>query len=194
MRVNLAARPEAAPSVVLKPRLLSPDFDTTLSAMFTRMHTVNGSTYYEVLESYRDPVTRRPKHRLVVRWRYGQGVENVQEALPAARQSRRRARDDLAEAERRLGGWRDQLNYSDATAEAQQTAAAQLARAAPRLAALRRREARAAKLIAGLVKAQAGLARSGKAAPRRRIITTTATSARAAASEFVTEPELDALE
>jgi hypothetical protein len=35
--------------------------------MFTREHLINGTRYIEVLESYRDPVSRRPKHRLIAR-------------------------------------------------------------------------------------------------------------------------------
>ena len=36
--------------------------------MFTRTHTINGVVYTEALEAYSDPVTRKPKHRCLVRW------------------------------------------------------------------------------------------------------------------------------
>jgi hypothetical protein len=36
--------------------------------MFTRTHTINGVVYTEALEAYCDPVTRKPKHRCLVRW------------------------------------------------------------------------------------------------------------------------------
>ena len=37
--------------------------------MFTRTHRFGRYAYIEVLESYRDPGTGRPRHRCVTRWR-----------------------------------------------------------------------------------------------------------------------------
>jgi hypothetical protein len=36
--------------------------------MFTRTHRIGQLLYTEVLESYRDPNTRQPKHRCLARW------------------------------------------------------------------------------------------------------------------------------
>ena len=36
--------------------------------MFLRTHRVGQSVYSEALESYRDPVTSKPKHRCIARW------------------------------------------------------------------------------------------------------------------------------
>ena len=42
---------------------------TPVCAMFLRTHRVGRSVYTEALESYRDPITGKPKHRCIARWR-----------------------------------------------------------------------------------------------------------------------------
>src|SRR3954454_13340086 len=37
--------------------------------MFTRTHRIGRYLYTEVLESYRDPETGKPRHRCIARWR-----------------------------------------------------------------------------------------------------------------------------
>ena len=61
--------------------------------MFLRLHHIGESTYCEVLESYRDPATGKPRHRLVVRWaaQYGRDVRQQHfraKLLTASRQGR----------------------------------------------------------------------------------------------------------
>jgi hypothetical protein len=50
--------------------------------MFTRTHQVRQYVYTEVLESYRDLGSGRPKHRYVVRWR---GLHSLAEELEKVR-------------------------------------------------------------------------------------------------------------
>lgn len=61
--------------------------------MFLRTHRVGRSVYTEALESYRDPVTGRPKHRCIGRWKADQPFAV---ALGAARFSVETATHNLA--------------------------------------------------------------------------------------------------
>jgi hypothetical protein len=103
--------------------------------MFLRLHRVGSTTYHEVLETYRDPETRRPKHRLIARWPAGRGIDNVESAWRYARQEQRRAQAELQQAEQAGQG----------------------------VERARRREARATHLLDGLVKARAGLVAARRA-------------------------------
>jgi hypothetical protein len=129
--------------------------------MFMRQHRIHGYSYTEVLESYRDPATGKPRHRVVVRWdaHYGR---DVQRRLVFAKLMQRRALVDLRRAER----WVRQLTSDPAPIDADEAfhakAAARLARAERRLERERQRQARAAKLVDSLIEAEAGLGRSGK--------------------------------
>ena len=127
--------------------------------MFLRLHHIGESTYCEVLESYRDPATGKPRHRLVVRWaaQYGR---DVRQQIPRAKLQLRRAKADLHQAEQDL-------------ADCHPDDAARFTRVRRELASrARRREAKATVFFDQLIKAEAGLARSGKVAER---ITTTKT-------------------
>ena len=106
--------------------------------IFLRLHRIGSSTYHEVLETYRDPATRRPKQRLIARWPAGRGIDDIENALQYARQEQRRARAALQQAER----------AEQAVERAQ------------------RREERATWLLDSLIEAKAGLVRSGKIAAR----------------------------
>ena len=41
---------------------------TQATSVFLRTHRVGRSVYLEAPESYRDPVTRKPKHHCIARW------------------------------------------------------------------------------------------------------------------------------
>jgi hypothetical protein len=56
--------------------------------MFTRRHAIGDNLYTEVLEGYRDLLTGKPKHRCVVRWKYGMTLEEA-----------------ITDAEKHLSGW-----------------------------------------------------------------------------------------
>jgi hypothetical protein len=134
--------------------------------MFIREHRIRGYHYIEVLETYRDPVTRKPKHRVVVRWPldsdHGSTVESASRYV---RNTRRKARRLLRNIER--------APIDDG-----------LHRRRRRI--LQAEERRATALLAGLTEAKAGLARSdryratgprpdGGTAPRYRMPMTTDT-------------------
>jgi hypothetical protein len=110
--------------------------------MFIREHRIRGYHYIEVLETYRDPVIRKPKHRVVVRWpRDSYHGSTVESALRYVRNTRRKARQSLRRVE--CSPIDDEFHRR-------------------RLRILQAQERRATALLAGLTEAKAGLARSGR--------------------------------
>jgi hypothetical protein len=96
------------------------------TTMFLRTHTVSGGyAYTEALESYRDPVTRKPKHRVLARWPVSQSLAEV---IAEAEASVAFCQQRLADP--RFGGKRDQTQWTRS-----------LIRPERRLATLRRIEA-----------------------------------------------------
>ena len=128
--------------------------------MFMRQHRINGTDYVEVLESYRDPVTGKPKHRLVVRWRAEHGVD-VGHLLWVAKVLRRRAviRRNAQEA------WVFKCKQEMASPLPSPEYASALVRAERRLQRDQRKLEVATRFLAGVTEAEAGLVRSGKLPP-----------------------------
>jgi hypothetical protein len=78
--------------------------------MFTRTHRMGRNVYTEVLESYRDPDTRKSRHRLIARWRAGRSLA---EELALTQYAIEREADNVArhqawvDGTRKVQHWRE---------------------------------------------------------------------------------------
>jgi chromosome segregation ATPase len=76
--------------------------------LFTRTHRVGKSVYTEVLESYRDPETGRPKHHCIVRWR---GEHSLAEEIAGVRSAIEGRTRSLAERQAEFERTKRGRNY-----------------------------------------------------------------------------------
>jgi hypothetical protein len=131
--------------------------------MFLRVHRIGGAVYHEVLVSYRDRETGRPKHRCVARWQSGVGLDDLGSALRHAKREQQAARRDVDAAAERVAEARRYLGHAErdgATDISHELAL--LVRADGVLRRRQRLAAKAERFLARLLEAEAGLGGSGK--------------------------------